>query len=433
MTATRRDAQVGIESPPGGGQLSQGSQKEGMKMARCAGSRLRVLQRTGAVAVVLMCLAACGSSDGSSSDGSSDGGTYVWGLDAELSGPISFYGQGLLTGVKAYVDSVNAEGGINGKKIDLKSLDDAGDSSRAAANAVQLVTADKVNAIFGHALSANCTAATATAERYKVPLGCVSVATPNSWVYNIGADDSQAPEALFEAAKSLSGKSNPRAALIYGNTLTVEQMAKDVKSGASAAGVNVVASEELSLTATDSSTQVAKVVAAKPDVVWVSGTPTGFASIVKGLRSAGVNVPVVQIDGTSSIAALSTSKDANTYALSIYKQVDPASTDSFVKGYIAAVKKATGKTTVTFSDLNSSLVASGYMGAYAFGDALKRCGASCSGEDLQEALNSTSVSMGGMLDSFAYGETSRYPYRNWYLYKSQGTKVELKQTIPLTD
>jgi hypothetical protein len=104
-------------------------------------------------------LAACSSSGGpggGSSDGGSSSGTYTWGINAELSGPLSFYGDGIVSGVKAYAETVNARGGINGHKINVVQLDNQGDQATSAANETQLATADKAVAIFGAVLSTDC-------------------------------------------------------------------------------------------------------------------------------------------------------------------------------------------------------------------------------------------------------------------------------------
>src|SRR5215813_548193 len=109
------------------------------------GARQRLFRVLTVGAGAILALAACGTSNNNTT--TDTGGTYKWGLDVELSGALSFYGQSIADGVKAYVEEVNAKGGINGHQIELTSLDDAGDQSRAAANATQLATVNNVNAI----------------------------------------------------------------------------------------------------------------------------------------------------------------------------------------------------------------------------------------------------------------------------------------------
>lgn len=77
---------------------------------------------------------------------------YRWGINAKLSGPLALYGETIRDRVKACVEDVNANGGINGHKIKLTVLNNPADAARATTNAAQLSTSSKVNAMFGPAL-----------------------------------------------------------------------------------------------------------------------------------------------------------------------------------------------------------------------------------------------------------------------------------------
>ena len=64
------------------------------------------------------------------------------------SGPASAYGQ-LGKAEQAYFDSINAKGGINGRKIKFISRDDAYSPPKAVENARRLVEEDDVALVFG--------------------------------------------------------------------------------------------------------------------------------------------------------------------------------------------------------------------------------------------------------------------------------------------
>jgi len=61
-----------------------------------------------------------------------------------LSGPQAQNGRELAAGAKAYVDKVNAEGGVAGHKIIDVTRDDAGDPTRTLVGASELIARDKV-------------------------------------------------------------------------------------------------------------------------------------------------------------------------------------------------------------------------------------------------------------------------------------------------
>lgn len=74
------------------------------------------------------------------------------GMSTDLSGPLVFYGKKNLQGQKVYYESVNDQGGIYGRKIELISYDDEYKPSRTISNFKRLIYDDKVfalNQIFG--------------------------------------------------------------------------------------------------------------------------------------------------------------------------------------------------------------------------------------------------------------------------------------------
>ncbi len=66
------------------------------------------------------------------------------GLTGTIAGPVKEMNEG----ANAYIASVNSRGGVNGRKIELLTLDDKFDAKLAAANAEQLVKKDRVFTLF---------------------------------------------------------------------------------------------------------------------------------------------------------------------------------------------------------------------------------------------------------------------------------------------
>src|SRR4029077_2822 len=71
------------------------------------------------------------------------------GQSAAFSGAASELGTEMRTGAAAYSRVINAAGGVNGRKIELRSLDDGYESDRAAANTKRLID-DGVFLLFGY-------------------------------------------------------------------------------------------------------------------------------------------------------------------------------------------------------------------------------------------------------------------------------------------
>lgn len=76
---------------------------------------------------------------------------WVIGQSAPLSGSNAAFGTDIRDGALAYFKSVNAKGGIDGRPIELLSLDDKNDRKIAGVNAQKLLQENKVAALFGFA------------------------------------------------------------------------------------------------------------------------------------------------------------------------------------------------------------------------------------------------------------------------------------------
>jgi C4-dicarboxylate-binding protein DctP len=75
-------------------------------------------------------------------------------LDADLSGKSAISGQAIFRGMTLAAQDVNAEGGINGKKLRIMALDHQAVAARSAANIEKLKTRENVKAVFGGLQSA---------------------------------------------------------------------------------------------------------------------------------------------------------------------------------------------------------------------------------------------------------------------------------------
>src|SRR5258706_549091 len=77
-------------------------------------------------------------------------GQILIGQSASLSGTTAETGQQLRDGANAYFEMVNRKGGINGRKIKVLTLDDAGNTKKGEENTQKLIEQDKVFLLFGY-------------------------------------------------------------------------------------------------------------------------------------------------------------------------------------------------------------------------------------------------------------------------------------------
>jgi len=98
------------------------------------------------IAALGFCLAAAGSA------GAEDGvsaNEIVFGQSAALEGPAAALGSGMREGILAAFEEANRAGGVNGRTLTLKSLDDGYEPDRAIENTRTLIEGDRVFALIG--------------------------------------------------------------------------------------------------------------------------------------------------------------------------------------------------------------------------------------------------------------------------------------------
>src|SRR5215831_7879859 len=137
------------------------------------------------------------------------------------SGPASAYGVIGKTEA-AYFRKINAEGGINGRKITFISYDDAYSPPKAVEQARRLVESDEVLLIFHSLGTADNTAIQKYMNTRKVPqLFVASGATkwndPQNFPWTMGWQPNYQSEARVYARYILKEKPNARIAVIYQN------------------------------------------------------------------------------------------------------------------------------------------------------------------------------------------------------------------------
>ena len=95
---------------------------------------------------------------------------YVVGVSAAMTGPGAGIYAPVVDAMKAYLNHVNANGGVNGKPIQLIVQDDGAEPSKAAANAKKLLSQDNVVLLINTSLSSTYAPMVSEARRAGVPL-----------------------------------------------------------------------------------------------------------------------------------------------------------------------------------------------------------------------------------------------------------------------
>lgn len=116
-----------------------------------------------AVATLLVLTAGCGLSGGSSD---ADEDPIVIGMSLPLSGPVADRAKPGMEGYQYWVDELNADGGLLGREVELKVLDDGFDQQTAISDYTRLMSQDKVDLVLGTFSSDLNVAVAPVAERF---------------------------------------------------------------------------------------------------------------------------------------------------------------------------------------------------------------------------------------------------------------------------
>lgn len=98
------------------------------------------------------------------------GGTIVIGQSGVYSGPLGAYAQDNIAVINTYFDTINAGGGIHGRKLKLVALDDGFDPKRTVENAKTLIEKEKAFALFNVIGTANNAAIYPLVHEHGIPL-----------------------------------------------------------------------------------------------------------------------------------------------------------------------------------------------------------------------------------------------------------------------
>jgi branched-chain amino acid transport system substrate-binding protein len=205
---------------------------------------------------------------GCSSSSSKSSNTIRIGLEAPITGSLSELGQGMLNGAKQAATQVNANGGVNGKKIEIVAIDDKGDvdAGVTAANAAVKAGLDAVVGPYNSGVGLK-TLPIYTAAGL-VPLRLTSSDATAGMGFTLQPMTSQiAPVATDAIVKEL--KATSVALIVDSSTDYTKSAATAMTASLGKAGVTITATESIAPGAKSYADSVTKVLATKPSAVYV--------------------------------------------------------------------------------------------------------------------------------------------------------------------
>jgi branched-chain amino acid transport system substrate-binding protein len=327
--------------------------------------------------------------------------TIVIGQSVSLSGPTGTLGQEMQAGALAYFNHVNKHGGVNGRAIVLKTLDDAYEVDKTVANVKTLIEKENVFLLFGLRGTAHTNAAAKIFTPAQVPLfgtfsGAQSLREPfNRYIFHVRSSYGDETDAVF---KQLAELKLNRIGVFYQN----DGYGKEGKAAAEAAvkkydlAISAVGTVEPN--SSDVTAAVAAIAKIQPQAIVMYASYKASAEFVRAMRKSQLYAQYMNLSivGTTALAK-ELGNDARGIGVS---QVVPFPWNTgipIVKEYQAVMKEETGKSDYSFLTLES------YLYARVLVEGLKRAGHDLTREKLMTALETMhDVDFGGFRVDFSH-------------------------------
>jgi branched-chain amino acid transport system substrate-binding protein len=254
------------------------------------------------LAIAALTFAACGRDDDDGGDGGGGGGdpgitddSIKLGGSYPFSGPASAY-RSIEQGAQAYFSFANAKGGVDGRKIDFVTLDDAYEPAKAVQNARRLIQEEQVFALFNTLGTANNVGIWDYANKQEVPQ--VFVATGASlWgadipahPWTIGWQPDYVTESKVYADYLEEEKPNAKVAVLYQNDAFGEDLLNGFKDATKGTDIRVVAEESYEVTDPTVSSQMSKLANSDADTFLNISTPKFGAQAIVAADKLGWKV-----------------------------------------------------------------------------------------------------------------------------------------------
>ncbi|MDX6399293.1 MAG: branched-chain amino acid transport system substrate-binding protein [Gaiellaceae bacterium] len=244
------------------------------------------------LALALLALAAAVATGATASSGAEPGltaNTILLGGTSPLTGPASAYAS-VARGANAYFQYVNARGGVNGRTIVYKIVDDAYNPAQTVQATTQLVEQDTVFAIFNGLGTAQNEAIRPYLNQNKVPqLFVASGATTfgrdyRQYPWTIGFQPSYQAEGWIYGTYLARTKPGAKIAVLFQNDDYGKDLLAGLRRGIARSKVKLVAAQPYEVTASDVQSQIVALKGSGADVLALFATPK-FA--IQGYAFAG--------------------------------------------------------------------------------------------------------------------------------------------------
>ena len=349
------------------------------------------------------------------------------------SGPASAYGA-IGKSIGAYFEKINAEGGINGRKVKFISLDDGYNPAKSVEQARKLVEEDEVLLVFQPLGTPSNSAIHKYMNTKKVPqlfvaTGATKWGDPKNFPYTMGWQPNYQSEAKLYAAHILETKPNAKIGVLYQNDDYGKDYLKGFEDGLGDKAKSMIVSKvtyEVTDPTVDS--QMVSLKASGADTFFNITTPKFAAQSIKKAAEIGWK-PVHYLNSVSSGvgSVLTPAGLDNALGVMTASYIKDPTDPQFQKGkeyddWVAWMKKYHPN-----GDLKDNLNVYGYTVAQTLVQVLKQAGDNLTRDNVMKQAASLDMTLPMLLPgvNVKTGPDDFYPIEREQMMKFNGTSWEL--------
>ena len=325
--------------------------------------------------------------------------SIVLGQSAAFTGPAAQLGIQMRAGAKLWFDHVNAQGGIHGRQIDLRTRDDKYEATLAAENTRRFIGEDRVFALFAYVGTPTSQASLPIFTEARVPFvapftGAELLRAPfNRYVFNVRASYYDETEAIVEHVL----RTGARKIAVFHQADAYGQAGLDGTTRALAKrNLKVHALGTVERNSSNVAAAVKAIGASQPDAVVMITAYGATAEFVREMKKQGslAQYYTVSFVGSKALAD-ALGKEGNGVMISQVVPFPWSPLMPVVKEYLDLAKRA-GNVEVNFSTLE------GFLAAKVMTEGLRRAGRDLTRERFVAAMeNITNLDLGGFAVSFS--------------------------------
>ena len=220
-----------------------------------------------------------------------------------VTGPAAFLGEPELKTLQLYVERINAQGGVLGRKLALVHYDDGSEAAKANNFGKRLIESDKVALIIGGTTTGATMSMAPLVEKAGVPFlslagGVVVVEPVKKWLFKTPHTDRMAAEKVFADMKA---RGLTKVGLLSETSGFGQSGRKETLAVAGKHGIEIVADETYGPKDADMTAQLTKIRgAAGVQALFVFGLGQGAAVVTKNVAQLGLKLPHYQSHGVAS-------------------------------------------------------------------------------------------------------------------------------------